>query len=281
MTNRIFTIGSEWLYIKLYTSPFLGDKILLRIYPHIDKLIYTKIIEKFFFVRYNDPDFHIRIRIKLFDRNKFSNIINDIHSILDIYLQSNTVEVKLEGYKRELERYNPQLIDDIESLFFHNSLSTLNLIRSIENNILDDTDRWLFGLFYIDNILSLFDMSIEKKIEFVKLNNDSYSIEFNKNKLLNKQLDKKYRDNRKTIDDIFLNRTYKDIVNYSALTHIIKDINNKKKINTILHFNHILSSIIHMNCNRLFKDDQRKHEYLLYDFIYRYYKSILFKKETK
>jgi len=280
MINRIFTIGSEWLYIKLYTSPFFGDKILLIIHPYINKLIDKGVIEKFFFVRYMDPDFHIRIRIKLFNSNEFSNIITDMHSILNAYIQNNIVELKLEPYKRELERYNSKIIDDVETLFFHNSISTLNFINKIEDNNFDENDRWLFGLYYLDKILSLFEMPIEKKIEFVKLNNDSFSIEFNKNKLLNKQLDKKYRDNRKIIDDIFLNKKFEEILNYSEIKQTIEDINIKKNNNTP-HFSQILSSIMHMNFNRLFKDEQRKHEYLIYDFIYKHYKKTLFTKEIR
>lgn len=277
MTNRIFTIGSEWLYMKIYSSPFFADKILSPIGDYINALIEKKIIEKFFFIRYSDPDFHIRIRLKLFDKSAFSTIITDMHAILDNDIQNRTVEIKLESYKRELERYTPELIDDIETLFFYNSLSILNLLKRIEDNTLDDSQRWLFGLFYIDNLLSLFGMSIEEKLEFSKLNNESFSTEFNKNKLLNKQLDKKYRTKKELIDTIFINEAYKNTIYYdsSALQQIIQNINDKKEMKD---FHYILSSIIHMDCNRLFRDEQRKHEYVLYDFLYRYYKKLAFAK---
>ena len=277
MTNRIFTIGSEWLYMKIYTSPFFADKILVPIGEYVNELIEKKIVEKFFFIRYSDPDFHLRIRMKLFNKNIFSTIITDIHTILDKDIQNNTIEIKLESYKRELERYTPALIDDIETLFSYNSLSTLNLIKRIEKNILDDNQRWQFGLFYIDNFLSLFEMPIEEKLEFVKLNNESFSMEHNKNKLLNKQLDKKYRANKELVETIFINDVYKDIIycDSSALRQIIMNINEKKEKKD---FHYILSSIIHMDCNRLFRDEQRKHEYVLYDFLYRYYKKLAFAK---
>ena len=143
--------------------------------------------------------------MKLFDKSSFSTIITDLHTILDKDIQNRTVEIKLESYKRELERYTPELIDDIETLFFYNSLSILNLLKRVEDNTLDDSQRWLFGLFYIDNLLSLLEMSIEEKLKFAKLNNESFSNEFSKNKLLNKQLDKKYRSKKELIDTIFIN----------------------------------------------------------------------------
>ncbi|QQM25854.1 thiopeptide-type bacteriocin biosynthesis protein [Elizabethkingia sp. M8] len=263
--------------MKIYSSPFFADKILSPISEYINALIEKKIIEKFFFIRYSDPDFHIRLRLKLFDKSMFSTIITDIHAILNKDIQNKTVEIKLESYKRELERYTPELIDDIETLFFYNSLSTLNLLKRIEENALDDCQRWQFGLFYIDNFLSLFEMSIEEKLEFVKLNNESFSVEFNKNKLLNKQLNKKYRTKKESIDTIFINETYKDTIynDFSAQQQIIQNINDKKE-RKIFHY--ILSSIIHMDCNRLFRDEQRKHEYVLYDFLYRYYKKLAFTK---
>lgn len=273
MSNRIFTIGSEWLYVKIYTSPFFADKILLRIGEYINLLVEKKKVEKFFFIRYSDPIFHLRIRFKLSDKEEFFKIITDIHTILDRDISNNIIEIKLESYKRELERYTPELIDDIETLFFYNSMSYLNFITKNEN----DDQRWKFGLFYIDFLLSLFGMSIEEKLEFVKINNDSFSIEFNKNKFLNSQLNKKFRTEKETIEAIFINKTYYNTI-YNDLTVLKQVILNIKTKTQKNNFHYILSSIIHMDCNRLFRDEQRKHEYVLYDFLFRHYKKLAFAK---
>ena len=39
--------------------------------------------------------------------------------------------------------------------------------------------------------------------------------------------------------------------------------------------NDIIDSILHMHCNRLFKTKQRVHEWIVYDFLFRYYEGKL------
>jgi hypothetical protein len=61
--KRVFLPGSEILYIKLYASNrtlenMLGDVI----YPFTEDLLEKHIIAKWFFIRYNDPESHLRIR---------------------------------------------------------------------------------------------------------------------------------------------------------------------------------------------------------------------------
>ncbi|WP_127138032.1 thiopeptide-type bacteriocin biosynthesis protein [Flagellimonas oceanensis] len=67
-TIRNFALGSEWLYYKIYIGPQTGDALLSQaIKPLVSNLIGRKLIDKWFFIRYTDPDFHIRIRLKISD----------------------------------------------------------------------------------------------------------------------------------------------------------------------------------------------------------------------
>ena len=63
-SKRTFYPGDEWLYFKLYTGIKTADDILIRsVFPVVKKLMREEIITKFFFLRYSDPDFHIRFRV--------------------------------------------------------------------------------------------------------------------------------------------------------------------------------------------------------------------------
>ena len=149
--------------------------------------------------------------------------------------------------------------------------------------ILIDDDEVLF--FYvirnIDSLFSLFQVSIEEKIIISKKNRDRFKKEFNADKNLSKQLNKKYQGLRMKFEQFMLpnlNSVYKplvDILNFKErkMKPTVKRIMNKENVDDKL-----LSSYIHMMVNRFFRDKQRLHELVCYDFLYRYYNSVNAKK---
>ena len=64
--KRSFIIGSEWVYYKIYTGPKTADSILVDfIKPIVDQLLKDGIIKMWFFIRYADPEFHLRVRFQI------------------------------------------------------------------------------------------------------------------------------------------------------------------------------------------------------------------------
>jgi len=61
--KRSFILGDEWIYFKLYSGAQTADRILeSSIKPSMDNLLKGK-IDQWFFVRYADPDLHLRVRV--------------------------------------------------------------------------------------------------------------------------------------------------------------------------------------------------------------------------
>ena len=68
MTERYLIPGSEWLFFKIYTGPKSADTLLagpLRIL--VTSLLERAHVDSFFFIRYTDPEYHIRLRFHLPD----------------------------------------------------------------------------------------------------------------------------------------------------------------------------------------------------------------------
>jgi len=66
MAQRNFTLGDEWVYLKYFGGPvFLESFLLDGITPCIKKLIKTKLVDKWFFIRYFEGGYHLRIRLHL------------------------------------------------------------------------------------------------------------------------------------------------------------------------------------------------------------------------
>lgn len=108
LIQRKFIPGSEWLFFKLYTGNKTADKILVNnIYPAINLLTKRGLIKKWFFIRYTDPDFHLRLRLLAADNKSVCEIINVIYLFLYKLINTNQVwKIQIDTYNREIERYN-------------------------------------------------------------------------------------------------------------------------------------------------------------------------------
>jgi len=279
--KRNYIPGSEWLYVKIYSGFSFCEKLLNSDIYHLTRqLLKENLIEKWFFVRFNDSDFHLRIRFQLKNIEEFGRVISIINKKFEKYIGNIVDKIQLDTYKRELERYRPYLIETIESIFFIESTSMLKVLRRLDNNRDKENYRWLLGLKIINDYLGIFMFDDYAKLEFLKEISSDYKMEFgnDKNNLL--EMRNKYRQNKVLIEDMlsgaYFDREFKRIVicaEFSVETtgnlHKIKDKLSVQKEN--LYLKSIIRSIIHMMMNRLFVFKNRMYELVLYDFLYMYY----------
>ena len=284
-TQRIYIPGDHWLYYKIYCGARTADTILTNtLKPITEELINQEIISKWFFIRYNDPDFHLRIRFYVNNTKDSIEVIQRIQRALQFYVKNDIVHtVQLDTYKREFERYGTNTIDASEVLFYHESHMLISVIEIVENEEL----YFLFVLRAIDRLLESFDFDLEHKLRFALMNMEAYKTEFEANTLLNKQLDKKYRHLRQQIE-LFVtpNPLPSDYVMLDQLLDH-KHQNTKKELAYIkacntdstmqMSLDNLISSYIHMLVNRAFRSRQRFYELVCYDFLTKFYKSKQYK----
>ncbi|WP_025743230.1 thiopeptide-type bacteriocin biosynthesis protein [Aquimarina pacifica] len=282
--KRIFLLGDEWLYYKLYCGARMANIILTEtIKPLVEKLVETNHIDQWFFIRYNDPDYHLRIRFHLTETKKINEVILLINKMIKPYLEEDIIyKVQVDTYAREIERYGGKTIELAEELFYHESTMLVNAVSMIE----DETLYFLFILKAVHQLLNDFKFTIEEKNTIVSRNKDSFRQEFNADKNLNKQLNKKYGGIKNEIS-IFLNATYTNNEVYEYLDALLFDKTNKTKriVTQLLHqqknqtleipINNLVSSYIHMLVNRAFRSQQRFYELIVYDFLHKKYNSDL------
>ena len=144
--------------------------------------------------------------------------------------------------------------------------------------------RWLFAIKAVDVLLSDFNYSMEQKRELMENLKTGFAHEFNMNKDLKMQLDKKFRTHREAIAKVLdakddetsdLQPLFELLKQKSeSITPLVTKILIIKQNNQLqVHINDLLASYIHMLLNRLFKNKQRMHEMVIYDFIWRTYRS--------
>ena len=273
--NRIFYPGSEWLYFKIYTGVKTSDLVLLEVIkPFVEQLQNEHVIKKWFFIRYNDPKPHLRIRFNISNLNNYNYILEKINSLFGEYLNSGEISnVIIDTYKRELERYGESSIEYAEELFFRSSELILNFLEY------DDEEKIMVALFYIDCILSELGLSNEEKTNWIKNFDNAFKTEFNTDKSLNSQLKKKYIDFQPKYFEFIKTIAFKDIkyliTNNISDIHIVieKILELEKKECLNVEMRDYFQSIFHMHINRLFVSNQRLFEMIIYDYMLRFYKA--------
>jgi|GEM_PF-1293938 len=249
ISGRSYPPGSEWLYLKLYTGPRTADNLLRdKIRPFVQLLKQKGLIQKWFFIRYHDPGFHIRLRFYHDSNPGFYTAVTDLfHTHFKEELSFGSIyELQITCYQPEYNRY-PDM-QQAETLFMQDSERVLERLESDAEIYRIET-----SLIRIHTYLSC--LTLPEKVSFCQRNRDGFLEE------LGVALKPK------------LNGLYRQHLTW------IKATMDKVSPETFLPSEPgCLASYIHMHVNRNFISDARKYEMLLYHFLYRYYDSVLARK---
>lgn len=278
--ERTFIPGSNWLYYKIYTGDSTADRILSdKLYKTIIRL--KSYYDKFFFIRYADPEFHIRLRFYVLEQQSLASIILGMDKILEPLLKDKSIwKVQLDTYNRELERYLPHLIEEAESLFYVDSKCSLAILNHL-NKIGIEKYRWIISFKMVDSFLEDFGLSLEQKNNLLAALDSGYKREFGFNIHNSTQFNTEYRKHSPDINAVIEGKIEEDgvVKLYKLLENRTKEL--KPIVSKIVgvakpnELSSLLMSYIHMMLNRLFVSSNRKYELLIYNFLSRYYTSCL------
>lgn len=284
--KRIFIPGSEWIFYKIYSGPKTLEQILINdIFPVVEHLKRESVIDKFFFLRYNDPDYHLRLRFLVPDTKKIGLALDVLKNIFEPYVEEKVIsKIMLDSYNREIERYGDNSVELVEALFDSNSRSVLKIIEY--SNITSSEERLFWGIKYVDMFLERFGFDDDQKHLFFKKLSDGYLSEFNATKSLRVTMDIKFRAYKTQISRVLGLDSRADKI-YASLSHdldntddVIGKLMNLERQQQLQVFLHdLLGSLVHMHYNRLFSTRQRLHELLVYYMSYKAYLSISARKK--
>lgn len=267
--QRRFSIGSEWLYLKVYSGEKTGDTMLINdLYPVIKQLLDDNIIEKFFFIRFADPDSHLRLRFYNSQRVDFYQlVINAVENVLQKNLAGEIVyKIQVDTYTRELERYGDASIALCETIFHQDSISILAFLNRSDSGF-DENERFLFAIKQINQLLSDAEFDFAARHELLEKLKESFFNEFNGNSDLRKQLGEKYRFYRPLIEQILIADQMVTNSENRYLRQLVETVPDRVRLFTIL------GSLIHMTVNRLFPSKPRAYELIIYHCLAKQYAS--------
>lgn len=257
----------------------MADIILEELFSSLIQTLQEKnYISKWFFIRYNDPKPHLRFRLKLNRSEYYDTVLEEVNKVLKKYIDSGEISnVLIDTYTKEIERYGENTIEDAESLFHKNSEWVLQCLYY------EDVEKIMVSLFYIDTMLDRLHLTIEERLEWIKYSNNAFKNEFNADKKLNSQLDKKYREFKPKFLKFIESEEFSEerdeiITNIEESSEVLQSILNHHQEQSLgLSMQSFFQSIFHMSINRLFISNQRLFEMIVYDYMLRYYKSIAYR----
>jgi thiopeptide-type bacteriocin biosynthesis protein len=151
--------GGPWMYFKVYTGRATADRLLAqRIGPLIRQWHRSGVIDRWFFIRYEDPDFHLRLRMHGDPATLLRVVAPALSDCLAGDIEAGAVaRTQLDTYAQEVERFGgPRGLAIAESMFHADSEAVLSVLRLGPSA----ADRYRWGLFAIDRLMTDAEMPI-------------------------------------------------------------------------------------------------------------------------
>jgi class I lanthipeptide synthase len=279
----------EWLFAKLYTGPVTGDRILVQLVgPLVAGLKAAGHIDRWFFIRYADPLFHLRLRLHGRSQDLSRFVLPQISAHCGPWLDNGSLHtLQFDTYRPEVDRYGgTEAMPLVESLFHADSEAALALIESADDA--SEKTRILAALAGIDGLLGDAQMRLDQRRALMhellasfggaelpaaqaKLRRNAQSGEFRarRSAIVAVLSDKLGHDNssRARIAAILRRRS---IIFRPALASLV-EMTAAGLLTTPV--GRILASLVHMHVNRVMQQAPRTREQDLYYFLSQHYDS--------
>jgi len=284
--RRSFPPGSEWLYAKLYTGTATADGLLREVVTPVARdAMAAGEADGWFFIRYGDPEWHLRVRFHGEPARLQSGVLSRLHAALDPLLADGRIwRVQLDTYEREIERYGgPEGIALAERLFQVDSDAVLAILEMLEGDEGADF-RWRLALRGVDMLLGDLRFDPETRMRVMRGMREGFAREFGGGKGLRVQLDQRFRQEWRSLTplldpagdaeselapalEILRQRSERN----APIVEELREREREGRLNQPLA--DLASSYVHMHVNRFIRSAQRAHELVLYDFLYLLYES--------
>jgi thiopeptide-type bacteriocin biosynthesis protein len=281
-----FPPGSEWLYAKLYAGvPTLDRLLQTTLAEDIDQITASGAVSHWFFLRYNDPDPHVRLRFHGEPRRLEAEVWPVLREAFMASLDSGEGwRLQLDTYEREVERYGgPAGVELAEELFTADSEAVLHLLRAYTGDEGGDM-RWRLALKGLDALLETLGLSLDEKAAVAQRVRNVFGAEFRVNKPFEEQLSLRYRRESKALEAL-LRASPQDespwqpgLAAFHRRSERLRPVAERlrqaeREGQLTVPVEQLADSFLHMHVNRMLPSDQRAQELILYDFLTRLYRS--------
>ena len=283
-TRIRFSPGSEWLYLKLYCGTATADALLRDVVaPFVRAARADGVVDRWFFVRYGDPDWHLRVRVHG-DPARLPSLLSEIdRAVRPVLANGLLARLALDTYEPEVDRYGGrEALPLVEAIFEADSDSALGVIGLTAGDAGMDA-RWRITLRGSDALLDDFCIEPAQRSLLARGLRDGFRDEFRVDASLRRQIARRYRQEAAALLpvmrgdvagaelqpalDVLAERSRR--IAPAARELLALDVGGSLTV----HRFDIVTSLIHMHVNRMLRSAHRAHELVLYDFLDRLYRT--------
>jgi thiopeptide-type bacteriocin biosynthesis protein len=277
--TRSFPPGSEWVFAKFYGGTETIDKVLDATAPVVKAALASGAVKRWFFVRYRDPDWHLRLRFHGEPERLQGEVLPAMYAATGPLFEDGRVwRVSLDTYEREVERYGgAEGIAFSEEIFQADSEAVLEIVQTLSGDEGLDA-RWRLTLRGIDMMLGDLGLDLVEKLSLVKRQRATFFRELRAESSTEQQLSDKYRIERPALDAL-MDVTIDEAGDLSSALEVLNARSIKiraigARANRVgVNVADLAASHVHMHANRLLRSAHRAQELVLYDFLTRIYES--------
>ena len=134
--ERTIPPGSAWLYYKIYSRPSDANRLLADLTRGlVRRSMDDGSVKGWFFLRYSDPDPHVRIRFRC-HTGRLAEMFERSNAVLSSRVEADIVDrFEIATYDREIERYGgTEGLTISEEVFCADSVCSVALIEEQQDN---------------------------------------------------------------------------------------------------------------------------------------------------
>jgi thiopeptide-type bacteriocin biosynthesis protein len=274
------------LFLKLYSSPATADEILRDVVrPVVEQVMAAGAVDRWFFIRYGDPDWHLRLRFLGEPARLAGEVLPALQAAAEPLMHDGRIwRVQIDTYEREVERYGgPAGMQLSERFFQADSEAVVALADLFAEDARGDL-RWRLTLAGMDLLLGDLRLDLDARLAAIRETRDAFAAEFQAGPEFEHQLAARFRRERKGLEALLDSTVASDdslakgleVLRHRSreLTPLIADLRACAQAGRLsVPLAELATSYLHMHANRMLRSAHRAQELVLYDFLARVYHS--------
>jgi thiopeptide-type bacteriocin biosynthesis protein len=282
---RPYIVGDDWLYAKIYAEPATADRILREVVgPFVGRQRAEGHAQAWHFIRYADPDWHLRVRIHGAGPVLVGRLVPALHDALSPLIERGAVRrLVLDTYEPETARYGgPVGMRLAERLFDIDSDAVLALLGALGPNA-PCGPRWRVVLAGVDSLLRVLEVPVEMRIRSLVSFRDSLLEELADHQTLRRTLGERYRTEHGWVEGVVLGggvafEPWGAAMEFRAeslrpFAAAVRDAQDSGRLTRATV--DLALSYAHMFANRVLPSVARPQELVVYDFLARAYRTAI------
>lgn len=286
---EVFSPGSTWLFVKLYCGLATADYLLRELLSGlVEQAQATGWMDRWFFIRYGDPDWHLRLRFHGQTEKLMGQLVPALHALLEPQLWSGALaRWQIDTYERETRRYGGLAgVEIAEALFEADSDAVLAMLRAAGSADAAVEQRWRLGVCGVDRLLSDLGLDLQRRLDVAKVARAAMASPPGADPEQEHQLSQDFRRERQILETLLrgelapddpvsvaLNPLKARSVRLIPLCTKLQELQQQGRLSQSIE--ELSRSYIHMHINRLLRTRHREFELRIYDALQRLYESMI------